>query len=79
MILLPPFTINSVSGLLMFELSYALVLLVGSIYLSQNLYELIFGLVLSAIILFTFTTHISERHFDWLGAMTNLIFFGFLR
>ncbi|MEL7122678.1 MAG: ion channel [Bacteroidota bacterium] len=77
LILVPPFASLSVSGQLIFKLTFALVLLMGSFYVSTSYIEMFIAMVLSTFI-FIFFIQNEEQVFNLIATFSNLLLFGFL-
>ncbi len=78
LILAPPLASITTSGRLIFQIAFALVLLMGSVYVSTSFWEMIFTLILSAFIFSFFINNGGEEVFNLAATFGNLLLFGFL-
>lgn len=78
LILAPPLVGLMARGHLIFQLSFALVLLMGSFYVSTTFLEMMGAMALSAFIFSFFIQNGGERVFNLVATFSNLLLFGFL-
>ncbi|MEM9919621.1 MAG: potassium channel family protein [Bacteroidota bacterium] len=78
LILAPPLVGVTASGRLIFQLSFALVLLMGSFYVSTSFVEMFVALAVSTFLFYSFIQNQEVQAFNLAAALSNFLFFTFL-
>lgn len=78
LIIAPPLAMISISGRLVIEILFGLVILMGAFFVTTSFKELVLTLALGGFLFLSFLEGMSDPSFSVVSVFANLFFFGFL-